>query len=741
MGPACVVSEIPADRCGGAWLPPELDDSAAAVLVLSPSGRVLQVNAAATQLLGYSLAELQHDSLARLLAGPHAEAQHLQRAAACLRALAAPQARPLQNELLVRTRSGRALWVCAVVGRAAGGAARPARAGHTVVVLTDITRTKVHEQLQHRVLEAIVQDVPMPEVMALLCREIESIAPEVVCSVLAVDAERRLRPLAAPGMPAEVAEAIDGLPIGPVVGSCGTAAWRGEPVMVLDIATDPLWADFKALVLPLGLASCWSTPICSGGVVVGTFAFYFREQQAPSAFHHHLVDVSSHLCALLLEREKTRDHLHRLANFDPLTALPNRAMLLARLQRVLHAAQQGGWPMALLVIDLHRFKRAVETHGQAVADGLLIETVQRLKAEVRETDLVARLADDGFAIVLPQCMAPQAAALAERVLAAIERPLAVGGITLQLGAAIGVAMHPGDGSDAATLLRHAERAMHQAKGQSRAAVRFFSSELNDAARERAMLESDLRHALRHGGLALHYQPQVAGDDVRRLHGTEALLRWQHPVLGAVPPLRVVALAEDCGLMGELGHWVLEAACRQLGDWRRRGVPVPRVAINLSPTSFQQPGLAQRVAQRLLHHGLQPADLTLELTESVMLDPDPAVLATIDALHAQGVRLSMDDFGTGYSSLGHLLRLPVSELKLDRSFVQGLHDNPTAQALTHSVLRIAQSLHMEVVAEGVETPGQHRFLAERHCTMLQGYLFARPLAAADLESWLAGLRAP
>ncbi|MDB5850887.1 MAG: hypothetical protein JWP29_4639, partial [Rhodoferax sp.] len=220
---------------------------------------------------------------------------------------------------------------------------------------------------------------------------------------------------------------------------------------------------------------------------------------------------------------------------------------------------------------------------------------------------------------------------------------------------------------------------------------------------------------------------------------EALLRWQHPTLGAVPPMRFVALAEECGLIDELSMWVLGQACSQLADWRRRAVPVPGLAVNLSASNFQNAALPGHVARVLREHGLPAAELTLEMTEGVMLDPDPVVLDTIRAIHAQGVHLSMDDFGTGYSSLGYLHRLPISELKLDKSFVQDLEHNKAARALTTSVLRIGESLALKVVAEGVETEAQRRFLADGGCPVLQGYLFARPMPAAELEAWLCRLR--
>jgi diguanylate cyclase (GGDEF)-like protein/PAS domain S-box-containing protein len=712
-----------------------LGDSDSAVLLAGADGSVVHVNRGYTRMLGHAPQEIVGRSAIALLAGPHTDAEQLDRVRSALARVGGTDAPGVRSELLLYARSGRPIWISATINPVANPEPHGAR---VVAVLTDITQTKIHEQLQHQVLEAIVRDVPLTEVMALLCREVERLAPEIAASVLAVDDHQRLRPLAAPSLPASLGPALDGLPIGPKVGSCGTAAWRGEPVLVLDIATDPLWEDYRHLVLPLGLVACWSSPIkSSDGQVLGTFGFYFRQACEPSALHRRLVEVSSHLCALLLQRETSRARIHRLAHFDALTGLPSRPMVSAQATRLLHEATRDAWPVSIVFLDLDRFKQINDAQGHAVGDRLLCEAAQRLQTEMRETDVLGRFASDEFVAVLPRCGAQQAAGFAERLGAALARPVVIDGITLQLSASLGVAVFPEDGNEVETLLRHAHVAMHQAKADAPGSFRFFRAEMNAAVRERAMLEADLRNALRNGGLELHYQPQVASADTSRLRGVEALLRWQHPVLGAVPPMRFVALAEECGLIRELGHWVLQRACSQMADWRERGIAVPRVAVNMSPSNFKDAGLPDRVAAALQSLRLSPDDLMLEITEGVMLDSDEEVLTAIDAIRAQGVQLSMDDFGTGYSSLGHLHRLPISELKLDRSFVRDLETSTSARALTASVLRIADSLHMEVVAEGVETEAQHRFLAERGCATLQGYLFARALSAPALEAWLAG----
>jgi len=389
-------------------------------------------------------------------------------------------------------------------------------------------------------------------------------------------------------------------------------------------------------------------------------------------------------------------------------------------------------------LDLVMRLRAPEAAPTLAVDEALVEQLgdlaRRLHDIVGPESVVARQVADEFTVLVPCCAQHLAAALCEQLLAMIATPTVVGSMTLHASASIGVAMFPEDGRAMETLLRHADLAMRRAKDEGGGRFRFFSADMNQLAQERLLLEATLRDSLRQGGLRLHYQPQVRGDG-RGLYGVEALLRWRHPHLGDIPPNRFVPLAEECGLMAELSHWVMEEACRQHADWRRRGLAIPRVAVNLSASAFELPSLVEQVRQLLERHGLSPGSLVLEITESVMLSAQSQVSANLHALHALGVRLSLDDFGTGYSSLSHLHRLPISEMKLDRSFISEIGHDPAASALILSVLRIGESLGKHVVAEGVETDAQRRFLIDNGSPALQGYLFSPALSPGALEQWL------
>ena len=701
------------------------DRSGSAIIVTGADFRTTYVNAGFTRLLGYEPIQVLGRRPAEVLGGPHTDS-HVVNALGEF----AATGQELQTQVLVYASNGRPVWVSAMmnpVRRATG------ELEHVVGVLTDITHTKMHEVLQHKVLDAMAHDVPLHDVAMLLCREIERITPGVTVTLIELDSSDCMQVLAAPSMPAEILNLTNGVPIGPEVGCCGVAAATGVPALSQDIGSDPRWEPVRDAFVAHGLRACWSNPIkARDGTVLGTLAFYYHEQRGPDALHERLVDAGLHLCALLLERERERAHIHQLAYYDALTGLANRSMLRAQAERMLHAAQRTGTPLALAFIDLDRFKQINDTLGHPAGDALLRAVAARLEQTARGSDVAARMGGDEFVLVLPQCSASQAAIAAERLLAAIAQPLEVNGSTLHPRASVGIATYPEDGSDADSLLRCADLAMYQAKTEGGQRYRFYRAEMNAQAQERSRLEADLRVALQGGGLALHYQPQMQGGVLR---GVEALLRWPHPQLGAISPLRVVALAEECGLLRPLTLWVLNEACRQMADWHARGVAVPHVSVNFQAGSFRNPELPDILMRTLAGHGLGPEALTVEITETVMLAPDPAVLATARAVRERGIGLSLDDFGTGYSSLGALHRLPISELKLDKSFVQDIETSLTARTLTSSVLRIADGLGLPVVAEGVETPAQQQFLREHGCAVLQGYLLSRPLAADALETWL------
>ncbi|MES2264434.1 MAG: EAL domain-containing protein [Pseudomonadota bacterium] len=419
------------------------------------------------------------------------------------------------------------------------------------------------------------------------------------------------------------------------------------------------------------------------------------------------------------------------AHYDALTGLPNRSLLHEQLS----LAIASGTPAWLMYFDLDRFKVVNDSLGHKAGDALLKQAAARLRAAVPPADMVARLGGDEFAVMVTgPCAADGIASLARRVQDAVAQPLLIEGHELFPTFSIGVAAWPADGEDGDTVLRHADIAMYRAKEAGRNNVQFYARAMNARSLERLQLEAELRHALARNEFILHYQPQL---DLRsgRVTGMEALIRWQHPELGLVPPDRFIGLAEETGLIVPIGEWVLRAACAQNRAWQRAGFDGLRVAVNLSARQFVQKDLANSIVAVLQETGLQAQDLELELTESLLMADVGCAVGTMRELKAVGVKLSIDDFGTGYSSLSYLRRFPIDVLKVDRSFVRDIINNADDAAIVASVIALAHNLKLHVVAEGVETAAQLDYLQSLGCDVMQGYHFSKPLPAAAFEQLL------
>ncbi|HYN77657.1 MAG TPA: PAS domain S-box protein [Lamprocystis sp. (in: g-proteobacteria)] len=427
--------------------------------------------------------------------------------------------------------------------------------------------------------------------------------------------------------------------------------------------------------------------------------------------------------------------LYKLAHYDALTSLPNRLLLRARLEQCIQGARLRAGQVALLFVDLDLFKNVNDTLGHPVGDRLLQQVATAMAGLIRPGDNIARLGGDEFVLLLDDVSDPStAASLARRLLARFAHPFRIEGQDLYITASIGISLYPVDGLDMDGLLRTADVAMYQAKAQGRNTFRFFEPAMSVGATERLHLETALRGALRREELALHYQPQVCLE-TQQLSGVEVLLRWQHPLLGAIPPARFIPIAEELGIIGELGAWVLMQACQQLATWDRDGFRVPRLAVNLSMQQIEAPGLVDLIRNVLTGSGIAPERLELEVTESVLMRSAVRSAATLAALREIGVTIAIDDFGSGYSSLGYLQRLPVDRLKIDRVFVEHLTEDANHDAIARAVIVLGRTLNLEVVAEGVETRAQADFLQREGCHQAQGYLFGRPVPAPDLkDAW-------
>lgn len=434
----------------------------------------------------------------------------------------------------------------------------------------------------------------------------------------------------------------------------------------------------------------------------------------------------------ITERQRAEAALQHQALHDPLTDLPNRALLGEHLQQTLRGAERDGTAASFALLDLNRFKEVNDTLGHHAGDVLLQHVALRVQGALRASDIVARLGGDEFAVLLPGADAAAAIPVIQRILAALAAPCIIDGHSLDVGGSLGLAVYPAHGADAATMLRHADVAMYVAK-RAGSGYAVYDAAHDRYSTTRLTLESDLRQAIEGDGLQLHYQPKVDLSN-GRLYRVEALVRWCHPTLGQLPPDQFIPLAEQTGLITPLTHWVLQEALRQLQAWSRDGLDLG-VAVNLSMRTLHDPTLPDTVAWLLQRYAIAPGRLTLEVTESsLMADPGQARLV-LTRLAALGVSLSIDDFGTGYSSLGYLKHLPVDEIKIDKSFVLGMDSDVKDTAIVRSVSELSHNLGLRVVAEGVETAETWDALRALGCDAAQGYYVSRPLPADELERWL------
>jgi diguanylate cyclase (GGDEF)-like protein/PAS domain S-box-containing protein len=461
-----------------------------------------------------------------------------------------------------------------------------------------------------------------------------------------------------------------------------------------------------------------------------------------------VIELEGVPCILSISRDisevKTaQDEIRHLAFYDPLTELPNRRLLLERLRQTVTASKRSGRQRALLFIDLDNFKSLNDTLGHAVGDLLLKEVGERLTGCIRAVDTAARVGGDEFVVILEDLgktseeAAARAGSVAEKILSSITQPYVLAGRECRSTASMGITVF-GDGKESsAAILQQADIAMYQAKAAGREAIRFFAPELQAAVNARAALEGELRQGIRNREFELWYQPQV---DRGRVVGAEALLRWNHPRRGVLPPAEFISLAEETGLIVPLGNQVLEHACRQLAVWSQRAETAAlSVAVNVSPRQFRQADFADRVLAVLESTGANPKSLELEITESLLVEDLEETIAIMNALRSRGLRFSLDDFGTGYSSLAYLKRLPLDQLKLDGSFVRDMLGDATSRAIAHAIIWLSGEMNLPLLAEGVETEEQRDWLAGLGCHAYQGYLFSRPVPVEQFQLLLDRVR--
>ncbi len=507
-------------------------------------------------------------------------------------------------------------------------------------------------------------------------------------------------------------------------------AWNsGEPAWIDDITQDT-GLRRAPLALKAGLHGALAFPVLSGKDILGVMEFFSRASRPPDESLLQSTRALGNQIGLFMARKEAEERIRHLAHYDELTGLANRNMFGERLNHALAQAQRNNKPLTILFIDLDRFKNINDTLGHEAGDYALKEVAQRLLGCVRASDTVGRLGGDEFVVLLEELMQPlHVAAVAQKILDAVASPYMLDAQEFHLSASVGISSYPADGDSMQSLLKNADIAMYRAKEQGKNNYQYYSAQMNVHSLERLAMETDLRHALERKEFLLHYQPKI--DIVNwRITGMEALVRWQHPTKGLIPPLQFIPLAEETGLIVPIGEWVLRAACTQNKAWQEQGLPPLRVAVNLSARQFVHENLLQDVSRVLGETALDPTALEIEITESmVMHDPVHAV-KLLAGLKAMGIYLSIDDFGTGYSSLSCLKSFPIDSLKIDRSFVRDLPGDADDAAITEAIIAMAHSLRLNVIAEGVETEEQLRFLRDHGCNEIQGYYYSKPVPAHE-----------
>ena len=508
--------------------------------------------------------------------------------------------------------------------------------------------------------------------------------------------------------------------------------WRNGMWLAVD---EPDVPDFVAMQSSLGVSHCLVIPIIWRNEVDGALLVGLADQKD---INNELIEQVRDLgnrVGVALAAHTREAQLEYRAHHDDLTGLPNRALLRERLQQELAHARRDGSQLALLFLDLDRFKSVNDSMGHDAGDRLLCVAADRLRTCVRECDTVARLGGDEFVVLLTDLRNPQQAAkLAGQILTLLSQPFQIDGSTCFIGASIGVSVFPADGATGEELLKRADMAMYRAKAAGRGRVIFSEERMDIEQRERAVMERELRQAIMRDQLSVHYQPRFVLHD-GRLCGAEALLRWQHPELGWVPPATFIPLAEEVGMIEEIDAWVLRHVCGQLAAWKLAGYAIGVVAVNVSGRQFKSDKLVSQVLDALESFGLAPHELELEVTEGVLIDNVELAIDLLDQIKQTGVSIALDDFGTGYSSLTYLRRLPVDVVKIDQSFVRDLTQDEDARSIGQAIISLAHALRKSVVAEGVETLEQANLLRAWGCDVVQGYYFARPLPAQALQDMM------
>ncbi|HED34969.1 MAG TPA: EAL domain-containing protein [Gammaproteobacteria bacterium] len=587
--------------------------------------------------------------------------------------------------------------------------------------------------LEKDILEAIAVGKDPQNILDSLCEAAELCTTTFSASIMLLNSSQTaLYVRSAPTLCEEAIQLLTGIVPGPTAASCGTAVYHGKPIYVEDTSSDFRWVDYQQYCKKFNVLSSWSQPIkTKDDLTIGSFALSNNIVLQPTSFQKRLLSVAANIAGIILQREKNENELWELAHKDIITGIPNRALLNQRLNHAIECAKRQKTNIALFFIDIDNFKKINDSHGHKMGDRVLIETASRISACIRTGDTLARYGGDEFVLLAENLTEScDVRLIAEKIISSLSKTMSINDKDLRITSSIGISVYPGDGSDAETLLKYADTAMYQAKKNGKNRFVCYESALTEAIQYRLKMEDELKQALEKNEFTLHYQPQYhTGNDA--ITSVEALIRWQHPKKGLLLPDEFIPIAEQSGLIREIGRWVIRQACQQGKKWLDRDINIEKIAVNMSAVQLSK-GCYKTVQGILNETGFPASNLEVEITESLMIKKSNDTLAELNLMKNAGITISLDDFGTGYSSLSQLQQLPINKLKIDRSFVTDIPGNKNDEIIAKTIIAMGNSLGLNVIAEGVETREQADFLLRHGCNSFQGFLFSRPLTAHKLE---------
>ena len=604
----------------------------------------------------------------------------------------------------------------------------------------DSSRASVYERFNFSMLTLVLQEPDATRVLEKIVRDIEAMHTDLYCAiVLTQQLGKLVQTVIAPTLPQAMLETLCQLQLEAGNGSLATSIALKQRVIVDNVMTHPYWVNHRRAAQAAGIQAGWAEPLLTAdGDILGALAIYYRQPQMPDSYEQSMIAQTAKLVSIVVDRHLSRDTIQTLAYLEPVTGLPNRRKAYELLQQVQAQATTGEY-RGLIYIDLDHFKWINEAHGHASGNSLLQQVAERLQKTVAP-HFLACMGGDEFLVLLSglgshgDTALQQVWAMQGRVQKIFEKPFKLGNRKLSITASMGLCSFNELEMRDTDFVKAVDIAMHRAKQAGRNSSCLYEPGMQTEIATQVMLEEELREAIEQEQLRLHYQVQV--DHTGRPFGAEVLLRWEHPERGFIPPAQFIPVAESSGLIVEMGQWVLDQACAQIAQWQRvRKTSDLSLSVNISARQFRQANFTAMIKSCIQHHQINPNALRLELTESLLLENVDDAVSIMNELSQLGIQFSLDDFGTGYSSLQYLKKLPLYQLKIDRSFVNDIVTDSHDRTIVRTIIAMAQSMYLSVIAEGVETPEQMELLLNNGCRRYQGYLFGKPMSVQAFNAWL------